>query len=45
MSRQDQIINERKRKLQELKEQGINPYPNKFEQKDFSEDINKKIQN
>lgn len=39
MSRQDQIINERKRKLQELKGQGINPYPNKFEQKDFSEDI------
>ncbi len=39
MSRQDQIINERKRKLQELKEKGINPYPNKFEQKDFSEDI------
>ena len=39
MSRQQQIINERKRKLKELKEQGIDPYPNKFNQKDFSENI------
>jgi lysyl-tRNA synthetase, class II len=41
MSRQDQIINERKRKLEELKKQDINPYPNKFDVKDFSEDIKK----
>ncbi len=31
MSRQEQIINERLRKLKELKEQGINPYPHKFD--------------
>jgi lysyl-tRNA synthetase, class II len=39
MSRQDQIINERKRKLKELRQSGINPYPHKFNQKHFSEDI------
>ena len=42
MGRQDQIINERKRKLKELRESGINPYPHKYEQKDFSEEIKEK---
>ncbi len=31
MGRQDQIISERLRKLNELREKGINPYPNKYE--------------
>ncbi len=34
MSREDQIINERLRKLKELREKGINPYPSKFEKKE-----------
>ncbi|MBU2104417.1 MAG: lysine--tRNA ligase [Nanoarchaeota archaeon] len=33
MSREQQIINERLRKIKELKDQGINPYPNKFDKK------------
>ncbi len=33
MSREEQIINERLRKLKELKEEKINPYPSKFEKK------------
>ena len=33
MGREQQIINERKRKLKELKEQGINPYPAKTDKK------------
>lgn len=36
--REQQIINERLRKVQELKEQGINPYPHKFDkEKSFAE--------
>jgi len=42
MGREDQIIKERERKLKELKEQGVNPYPHKFDVKDYSEDIKKK---
>jgi lysyl-tRNA synthetase, class II len=42
MGREDQIINERKRKLKELKDNGINPYPQKFDVKDYSEDIKSK---
>tara|TARA_Y100000310_G_C20695273_1_gene825244 strand:- start:3719 stop:5206 length:1488 start_codon:yes stop_codon:yes gene_type:complete len=33
MSREKQIIGERIRKLEELKSNGINPYPNKFDKK------------
>lgn len=33
MGRETQIINERKRKLEELREENINPYPNKFDKK------------
>jgi lysyl-tRNA synthetase class 2 len=33
MGREDQIIGERKRKINELKEAGINPYPHSFERK------------
>ena len=33
MGREEQIINERKRKVEELREQNINPYPHKFDKK------------
>ncbi len=39
MSRQEQIINEKKKRLKELIKQGINPYPHKFDIKDFSSEI------
>ena len=42
MGREEQIIKERKRKLDELRKI-VNPYPHKFEQKDFSEDVKKKF--
>ena len=42
MGRKEQIINERKRKLEELEKLGINPYPHKFEQKNFSSEIKRK---
>jgi lysyl-tRNA synthetase, class II len=42
MGRQDQIINERKKKLKELKESGVNPYPYSFDIKDFSLDLKEK---
>ena len=42
MSREDQIIKERERKLKELKAKGINPYPHKYNFKDYSKDIKEK---
>ena len=33
MARQDEIVKERLRKIKELKDQGINPYPYNFEKK------------
>ena len=39
MGREEQIIESRKNKLEELKKAGINPYPQKYERKDFSKDI------
>ncbi|MBI2044433.1 lysine--tRNA ligase [Candidatus Pacearchaeota archaeon] len=36
MSREEQIINERLRKIDELKKKGIDPYPHKFEKKHTS---------
>ncbi len=33
MGREEQIINERLRKIEELKKEGINPYPNKYNKK------------
>ena len=47
MGREEQIINERKRKLSELRKI-VNPYPHKFEVKDYSEDLkdrHKKLKN
>ena len=37
MSREEEIIKEKEKKLEELKKQGINPYPHKFEKKDSAE--------
>ena len=34
MGREDQIINERIKKLEELRKEGINPYPNKYDKKE-----------
>jgi len=42
MGREEQIIENRLRKIKELREQGINPYPNKFEIKNYSSDLQKK---
>ncbi len=42
MGRKEQIINERIRKLEELKKAGINPYPNKYEVKNNSADLQEK---
>jgi lysyl-tRNA synthetase, class II len=42
MGRQEQIINERLRKLKELKEQGIDPYPHKYDVKDRAADLQEK---
>ena len=42
MGRKDQIISERLRKLKELKESGINPYPHKFDKKDYAGDLQEK---
>ena len=38
MGREEQIIQERIKKLEELRKQGINPYPNKFDKKNTIED-------
>jgi len=44
MGREEQIINERIKKLKELKSQGVNPYPNKFEKKEtILEILNSKL--
>ena len=42
MGRQDLITAERKRKIEELKKLGINPYPHKYDPKDYSNDIKEK---
>ncbi|PIN92841.1 lysine--tRNA ligase [Candidatus Pacearchaeota archaeon CG10_big_fil_rev_8_21_14_0_10_31_24] len=42
MGRQEEIINERLKKLRELKEQGINPYISYFEAQNLSKDLQEK---
>lgn len=42
MGRQDQIIEERLKKISELRKLGINPYPNKYEITSFSKDLQDK---
>ena len=42
MGRQEEIIKERLKKLEALKKSGINPYPNKFNVKDYALDLQEK---
>jgi lysyl-tRNA synthetase, class II len=42
MGREEQIIQERERKLKELRGLGINPYPHKYNVKDYSSEIKEK---
>jgi len=42
MRREELMINERIKKLEELKDTGVNPYPSKYDVKDFSSDLKKK---
>src|SRR3989344_3797755 len=42
MGREEQIIENRIRKIKELKEQGINPYQNRFDVKNYSEELHEK---
>ncbi len=42
MGRSDQIINERLRKLEELRNNGINPYPHKYDVTAFAADLQEK---
>jgi lysyl-tRNA synthetase class 2 len=42
MGREEQIIKERLRKIQELRERGINPYPSRFEKKHDTKDLQEK---
>lgn len=39
MGREEQIISQRLKKIEELKEQNINPYPQKFSKEDFASDL------
>ena len=41
MGREEQIINERKRKIAELQKQGIDPYPAKSDKKQTAEECSK----
>ena len=42
MGREEQIINERKRKLEELRGNKIDPYPYKYDVKNYSKEIKEK---
>ena len=42
MGREELIINERKKKIEELKKLGVDPYPHKYEPKDYSIEIREK---
>lgn len=42
MGREEQIVEERLRKLKELKSKKINPYPNKFDFSNYSEELQEK---
>ncbi len=42
MAREDQIIKERERKIEELRKLGLNPYPNRFNKKNFCLELQKK---
>lgn len=42
MGRQDEFVNERLRKISELRKQGINPYPYKYEVKNLAKELQDK---
>lgn len=42
MGRQDEVVKERIRKISELKKVGINPYPYKYDVKNYSSDLKEK---
>lgn len=42
MSREEQIVSEQLRKLKELRAQGINPYPNKYDVQNYSSELHEK---
>lgn len=42
MGREEEIIKERTKKLDELKNAGINPYPHKYDPKDKSSELQEK---
>ncbi len=44
MGREEQIVSERLRKIKELRKQGINPYPYKFEVKNQAGELQKKFE-
>jgi len=44
MGREELIVNERKRKLEELRKLGINPYPHRFEVKNYSSEIKERYE-
>ena len=44
MGREEQIISERKRKIKKLKSSGINPYPHKYEVKNYSSELQEKYE-
>lgn len=41
MGRQDEIVAERIKKLTQLRKEGVNPYPNKFDIEDWAEQVQK----
>lgn len=43
MESEDHLVKERLRKLQEIKDKGVNPYPARFDQKNKSSDLQKKF--
>ncbi len=42
MGRQEEIVNERLKKLSELRKQGIDPYPNKYDVKNHTQELQEK---
>ncbi len=42
MGREEQIIEQRKKKIEELRKQGINPYPYSYDVKDFAGELQEK---
>ncbi|MBI2148068.1 hypothetical protein HYU23_00150 [Candidatus Woesearchaeota archaeon] len=45
MSKEEEIFNQRLKKIEEIKNMGINPYPYKFDQKNHANEILEKYKN